>query len=357
MTQPLRVAMVMPPVASGDLADVVERWGTVTAVVAALVRAEMDVVVHGRHATIDGSVQAAGATFRFHRSDRALVSAVAAERPSVVHVHGLGWTRLLRRLRAVPASVLVQHHGEPVFTGRARMGHRLVRSGVAGYLFTGASEGQVQPWIDAGVIRPDAALFEVLEAASMLRDPQQSPVVLEGAPSLLWVGRLIEGKDPVVAVEAMALAAAKLPEAHLHLLATDRTLEPQVRAAIQRHPQLGGRVHLHPAVPHDRMAGWYGGADVYFSTSHREGSGYSLIEAMSCGCVPVVSAIPPHRAIAGEVGTRFAVGNAVDAARALVNASWRSREPSLERSRIVLSWDHVAHQLVGAYRRVERRRD
>ena len=37
------------------------------------------------------------------------------ERPDVVHVHGLGWSRLIRRLAAVDAPVLVQHHGEPVF--------------------------------------------------------------------------------------------------------------------------------------------------------------------------------------------------------------------------------------------------
>lgn len=357
MTDALRVAMVMPPIASGGLPEVVEGWPTVTATVAALQRAGVDVTVHGRYDQFDGAVLRNGATYRFHRSDAALVTAVSGSRPHVVHVHGLGWTRLLRRLRAVDAPVLLQHHGEPVFTGRARLGHRLVRSGVAGYLFTGASQGQVAPWVRAGVIHPSAPLFEVLEAASMLPEPEQPAVELQGAPSLLWVGRLIEGKDPITAIEALRLALPALPDAHLHLLATDRTLEPKVRAAIELHPLLRERVHLHPPAPYALMAGWYRGADVYFSTSHREGSGYSLIEAMSCGCVPVVSAIPPHRVIAGDVGTRFDVGDAAGAAQALASASWRSREPSRERSRIVLSWEHVADQLVGAYRRVARRRD
>jgi glycosyltransferase involved in cell wall biosynthesis len=274
-----------------------------------------------------------------------------------VHVHGLGWARLIRRLRAVDAPLLLQHHGEPVFTGRARLGHRAVRRGVAGYLFTGASEGHVQPWIDAGVIAPDARLFEVLEAASTLPELVGTPVLLPGAPSVLWVGRLIPGKDPVTALDAFELALASLPDAQLHFLATDRELEHVVRSRIERSNSLSNRVHIHPPVPHERMAAWYRGADIYFSTSCHEGANYSLIESLTCGCVPVLTSIPPHRVVAGDVGTRFAVGDASAAARALVNASWTTREPSLERSRIVVSWEHVVGQLVDAYGNVLPQRD
>ncbi len=355
MSAALRVAMVMPPITTGRFADVVDGWPTITSTVDGLRRAGVEVTVHGRTGEAEGSLERGGATYRFHRSDAVLVSAIEADRPSVVHVHGLGWTRLLRRLAKVPAPLLLQHHGEPVFSGRARVGHRLVRRSIAGYMFTGAAEGQAQPWIDAGVIAPDARLFEVLEAASMLPDPEQPAEPLQGAPAVLWVGRLIAGKDPLTAVEAFALAA--LPDAQLHLLATDRTMEAEVRARIAATASLRDRVHLHPPVLHQRMAAWYRGAHIYFSTSHREGSGYSLIEAMACGCVPVVTAIPPHRAIAGDVGTQFPVADAPAAARALENANWRSGEPSLERSRIVLSWEHVAGQLVAAYGVVARRRD
>ncbi len=355
MSDALRVAMVMPPITAGRFDDVVDGWPTVTSTVEGLHRAGVEVTVHGRTSEAEGSLERGGVRYRFHPSDAALAAAVSADRPNVVHVHGLGWTRLLRRLAKVQAPLLLQHHGEPVFSGRARVGHRWVRRSVAGYLFTGAAEGQVQPWIDAGVIEPGAPLFEVLEAASMLPDPEQAPEPLAGAPAVLWVGRLIAGKDPLTAVEAFALAA--LPDAQLHMLATDRTMEAEVRARIAATASLRDRVHLHAAVPHQRMAAWYRGAHIYFSTSHREGSGYSLIEAMACGCVPVVSAIPPHRAIAGDVGAQFPVADAPAAAKALENASWRSGEPSLERSRIVLSWEHVAGQLVAAYDTVARRRD
>ena len=67
------------------------------------------------------------------------------------------------------------------------------------------------------------------------------------------------------------------------------------------------------------MAGWYRRADVYLSTSHHEGSNFSLIEALGFGCLPVVTSIPSHLAIVKELASTFAVGDAA-AAGALIAA-------------------------------------
>lgn len=346
---PSRVAMVMPPVTTMAPADAVSSWTTVTSACVALADAGRWLPeVHARHATAAGETVRDGVRYRFHTSDAALVQAIVASRPDVLHVHGLGWTRLLRRLRVVPAPVVLQHHGEQVFTGRAKWGHRLVRSGVAGYMFTGASFGQVQPWIDAGVIARGARLFEVLEAASTLEASDDGdPVELAGAPAILWVGRLIEGKDPLTAIAAFAECG--LHDAHLHLLATDRGMEPEVRAAVGALGPVGERIHLHDPVPHGRMAAWYAAADVYLSTSHREGSGYSVIEAVTCGCTPAVSAIPPHRAIVNDSGALFPPGDVAAAARAIHTAATADSEPTAPFARSLLSWSHVAAQLADAY--------
>jgi glycosyltransferase involved in cell wall biosynthesis len=40
-------------------------------------------------------------------------------------------------------------------------------------------------------------------------------------------------------------------------------------------------------------------ADMFVLGSHREGSGYSLIEALACGLPPVVTDIPSFRALTG----------------------------------------------------------
>lgn len=351
MTEPRRLAVVMPPATDLAPAAALDRWTTVTATVRALAaRGDVAPTVHARHTSEPAAVERDGVTYRFHASDASLVDAVRHERPHSVHVHGLGWSRLLHRLRSVGAPLVVQHHGEPVFTGRARWGHRLVRSGIAGYLFTGADHGQAAPWIDAGVIAPDAAIFDVLEAASLLPDDDGTEVHLSGDPAVLWVGRLVPGKDPLTAVAAFGLLAADVPGAHLHLLATDRPLEPEVRAAIAALGAAGDRAHLHDPVPNDRMGAWYSAADVYLSTSHHEGSGYSLIEAMSRGLPPAVTQIPPHRSIAVDVGATFAIGDAAAAARAIERAAEVARGAVLERSHRVLSWERVAGRLADVHR-------
>jgi glycosyltransferase involved in cell wall biosynthesis len=341
----------MPPVTDLEPDAALDRWTTVTATARALARRDdVEPVVHARHARAISSLERDGVTYRFHTSDAALVAAVRADRPHSVHVHGLGWTRLLRRLRAVDAPLVLQHHGEPVFRGRARWGHRLVRSGVAGYLFTGADHGQARPWIDAGVIAADAKVFDVLEAASMLPDGDGAPVQLDGSPAVLWVGRLVPGKDPLAALAAFALLAEQHPDAHLHLLASDRQLEPEVRAAVAALGAVGDRVHVHDAVSHDRIGAWYAAADVFFSTSHHEGSGYSLIEAMSRGLPPAVTGIPPHRSIAGDVGRFFAVSDAAAAASAIEAAMKTPPVEVLDRSHKVLSWERVAGRLADVHR-------
>jgi glycosyltransferase involved in cell wall biosynthesis len=356
----VKVAIVMPPVAEGVPADVVASWGTVTAAASALrATGEAAPVVHCRHRASNTVVTLDGVEYRFHSSDAALAHAVKDSRPDVVHVHGLGWSRLLLRLRGVGAPIVLQHHGELPFTGRTRIAHRLVRGRVAAYLFTGAGHGQAQPWVDAGVIRRDARLCEVLEAAALWEPSAEPAVALEGDPAVLWVGRLIVGKDPITALEAVAHAAGEVPGLHLHLLATDRALESAVRARLDADPRLAAHVHVHDPVPAAEMERWYRGAAVYLSTSHHEGSGYSLIEALTCGCAPVVSAIPPHLAIleaaaAPAVGT-FPPGDATTASAALVQVARlirRPGEPNVNGSRSLLHWNGVAHQLVAAYRSV-----
>jgi len=355
MTAPLRVAVVMPPIVDGDPRRAAASWTTLTRTLAAVHElADVEFHVFGRHRGGPEVWAANGDAHMFCGSDLALAGAVASAAPDVVHVHGLFANRLLRELgRELPRRVpiVLQHHGEPVPSLRTRLAHRVVRARVHGYLFTGADFGQAQPFIDGGVIARNARLFEVLEAGSLLAaDVAAPPVDLAGSPSILWVGRLIEGKAPLVAVDAFGIVAAQLPDAHLHLLATDRTLEPRVRARLAALGAAGERVHLHDPVGHDEMPAWYAATDVYLSTSRREGSNYSLIEAMSFGCPPAVSAIPPHRAIVGDSGSLFAAGDPQAAAAAIMTAATTSRTDVVAHSQAWLSWPSVAARLLEIWR-------
>jgi glycosyltransferase involved in cell wall biosynthesis len=361
---PIRVVMVVPSATDADPHDVLDRAPT-------LVRTLLELATDGR---VDATACCA-TTGRTVTVDRdgcrlsfvpigELAASVAAERPDVVHVHGTGFVRALRALdRAIPrhTGLLVQHHGEPPGPMLNRLGHRALRGRVDAWAFTGAAHGQADPFRAAGIVRASDRVVEVLEAASLLAPSlvssdsgTETSTDLGGAPTLLWVGRLIGSKDPVTAVRAFGLAADRLPEAELHLLATDRTEEPAVRAAIAALGPNAQRVHVHDPVDHAAMADWYRAADVLVSTSHREGSNYSLIEAMTEGCVPVVTGLPSHRTIVGDLVPTFAPGDASSAADLLASAVGVDRATVRSWAECQVSWAVVVEQLVAAYRQVLR---
>jgi glycosyltransferase involved in cell wall biosynthesis len=273
-----------------------------------------------------------------------------------VHVHGTGFVRTLAALgSALPrtTTIVVQHHGEPPGPWHNRIRHRALRGRVDGWLFTGADHGQADPFRTAGVIRRDALVSEVLEAGSLLSQSAR-PVGLVGDPAVLWVGRLIESKDPLTAIHAFGLAADRVAGAHLHLLATDRTLEASVRASIASLGAASSHVHVWDPVDHAAMPGWYAGADVLLSTSRLEGSNYSLIEAMTEGCTPVVTDLPSHRSIVGAMAPMFAPGDARGAAELLVRTALTDRQAVRAWAGEHLSWAAVVEQLVGIYQEVLR---
>jgi glycosyltransferase involved in cell wall biosynthesis len=174
-----------------------------------------------------------------------------------------------------------------------------------------------------------------------------------GNPTILWVGRLVPDKDPLTAVAAFAGMVAGSsgsdPGPHLWMLATDRDLEAQVQRAAGSRPDLTDRVHVVGPVPHTEVREWFSAAQIYFSTSSHEGSGYALIEALACGCTPVVSDIAPHRAIAAGLGRRFPVGDVEAAASALAELDLLRRSTVRDEFESRLSWRSVAAQLQAAY--------
>ena len=349
----LRVVVVMPPATDLEHDAALDLWPTFTKALEALqARGDVDPIGCARTTRPGGTVERNGVEYHFEPSDRRLARRVAALHPQVVHVHGLGFTRVvvaIRRAVGGGVPILLQHHGEPPSTDlRSRVARRITRRMVDGYLFTGA-DGQAEAFRRIGAISRSAPVYEVLESASHLQSAEVVDVPeLSGDPCVLWVGRLIAPKDPRCAVLAVAAARRLGSGAELHMLATDRTMEVAVRQLVES-AGLGDFVHLHPPVAHSAMPGWYRRADVYLSTSHREGSNYSLIEALGFGCRPVVTEIPSHAAIVQELARRFAVGD-TDAAGALIaEHTLTSPTEIIEHSKRWLSWDIVAADLAAVY--------
>ncbi len=80
-------------------------------------------------------------------------------------------------------------------------------------------------------------------------------------------------------------------------------------------------VKLIGKVDHRELPYWFSAANFFISGSLSEGSGYALLEAMACGCIPVVTAIPSFEKITekGKYGYLFPPGDVETLAQLLEN--------------------------------------
>ncbi len=299
----------------------------------------------------------------------AVVEAVRAWRPDVVHVNGLQFPALLLALRsgvgqAVPI-VVQDHAGRPpaVATGLGVVRRWYWRHGLAAVdacSFTAAA--QAVPWQASGILRSQPVL-EILEGSTSLsplpRDDARAVTGLQGSPALLWVGRLTVNKDPLAVLSGLELALPQIPDARAYFIYEGGDLLDHVRARVLGSPVLQGRVELVGALPRHQMPAFFSAADIYISGSHREGSGYALLEALACGLAPVVTDIPSFRAIADPHASFWTPGDASSCAAAVLRASAdqatgrQARQRHFERA---LSWPAVAARTLDAYSAIVRRR-
>ena len=133
---------------------------------------------------------------------------------------------------------------------------------------------------------------------------------VSGNPVFLWVGRLNENKDPLTVVHAFLQFSKEKPSAKLYMIYQTEELLPEIKSTLEKSDN-SGAVQLIGKIPHEKLQNWYNSADFIISGSHYEGSGTAVCEAMSCGCVPVVTDIFSFRMMTnnGACGFLYQPGN------------------------------------------------
>lgn len=104
------------------------------------------------------------------------------------------------------------------------------------------------------------------------------------APAILWPGRLVEQKDPLLTLEVAQRLRARGVAFELHMVG-DGWLRDEVHRRAGEL-QLGDVVRFHP--PTQEIARWLAAADVTLMTSAYEGVPYVIYESLAMG-VPVVA--------------------------------------------------------------------
>ena len=145
--------------------------------------------------------------------------------------------------------------------------------------------------------------------------------------SVLFVGSLFQRRRIDVLIDAFARLAAAHPEVHLDIVGENRTVPRVDYTAQVAALGLGGRLSVRHWVDDETLATLYAQATAFAFLSEYEGFGFTPLEALAHGAVPVVLDTPVAREIYGDAAVRVADGPD------LVEAARRRARPPARRSR------------------------
>lgn len=278
----------------------------------------------------------------------------------VLHVHGLGFVADILALAnlAPGVPIIVQDHANrPPRIWRRHLSRRALAK-ISALAF--CASAQAQPFIESAVVPAGMPVYEIPESTSRFtpsdRAEARRVTGLQGDPCLLWIGHLNENKDPLTVLEGVSEAARQLPGLQMWCCFGTAPLLRHVQNRIVTDPMLSGRVHLLGRIPHERVELLMRASDLFVLGSHREGSGYSLIEALACGLPPVVTDIASFRTLTGggAVGRLWPCGDARSLTVALLSMAAQSRLQARAAVRThfdaELSFEAVGRKLAAAYR-------
>lgn len=278
--------------------------------------------------------------------------------PDVVILHGLHQPVQLIQLGLMLGKhtrIIVQNHAEKPFPGgiKKRL-QKLADKYADAYLF--ASHDMGMEWVTAGNLKSPGKIHEVMEVSSVFfpidRSETESQMNANDAPVFLWVGRLNDNKDPLNVVRAFLEFAESSPEAKLYMIYHTEELLPEINALLNLSPHKEA-IELIGKVAHADLLYWYNSADFILSGSHYEGSGTAICEAMSCGCVPLVTDILSFRMITnnGECGVLYEPGNEAALLEVLMQTKQMNvpekRRLSIEYYKQNLSFEAIAERIEG----------
>lgn len=270
--------------------------------------------------------------------------------PDVLYIQGLGYPHflvmLLRFLKRKP-KVIVQDHANSLPKMRWHGLFKKADAFVSHYVFT--SRQLANTWIDHELINGPEKIIEGVEGSTQFTPADQ----VADPFTFLWVGRLDANKDPLTILKAFAALVKQRPEARLSMFYREHPLLESVQRCLAEL-SLESHVQLKGQVPYQDLEFQYRSHRYFLLGSHKEGGPYSLIEAMACGCVPIVTHIDAFQAMTdgGRLGAMFTPGSVGELAgilEQLDSQDYRGQQAAvLEYFQAKLSHQAIANRLLQA---------
>ena len=247
--------------------------------------------------------------------------------------------------------IIAQNHGERPFTGIKKYLQRLADKYINGYFFVSHAMGS--DWVKKGNLASEKKIYEIMEVSSVFypidKTLARSKTAISGSPFFLWVGRLNKNKDPVTVVKAFFKFSDLCPSAKLYMIYQTEELLGEIKDIIKKENK--NTVQLIGNIPHKEMVYWYNCADFITSGSHYEGGGTAVCEAMSCGCIPIVTDIFSFKMMTdnGSCGILYEAGNEHALLSALIQTTQmdidEKRIKTLEQFSKKLSFQAIANEM------------
>jgi glycosyltransferase involved in cell wall biosynthesis len=286
--------------------------------------------------------------FKLHRF-------IKSQNPDVVVIQSLHFPLQVIQLRLLlgkKTKIIIQNHAEIPFTGLKKHIQKLADRFTDAYLF--ASHAMGAEWIEKGNLSSIHKIHEVMEVSSVFA-PMERSVAIEktkvtGEPVFLWVGRLNDNKAPLTVVKAFLQFASIQPKARLNMIYHTYELLQQIQKELDASPN-GKAIKLIGKLPHNELQYWFNSADIFISGSYHEGAGTAVCEAMSCGCMPLVTDINSFRMMTdnGRCGILYEAGNEAALLSALIQTQEmdiaQKQKDSLEYFRSNLSFEAIAKRI------------
>ncbi|NNT71327.1 glycosyltransferase family 4 protein [Flavobacterium sp. IMCC34852] len=219
-------------------------------------------------------------------------SYIKSWQPDYILVHGFGAAHylILLKIMCPKSKILLQSNGfSPPPKRLKKLVYKISDYFIDGYLFTGSENAEA--WYEAKVFRK-SKVFEVMEGSTHFKFNGNTN---RNQNSFIWVGRLDKNKDPITILNAFDLFLEVESTAKLTMIFHEGELLDVVTQRVSNSENLKKAVELRGFVEHQELETIYHNYQYFILGSHYEGSGYALLEAMACGCVPIVTNIPSFK--------------------------------------------------------------
>jgi glycosyltransferase involved in cell wall biosynthesis len=235
---------------------------------------------------------------------------IKSVKPDVVIVHGFIFPLqviTLRKAVGKNCAIVLQHHADKPANSIRKIFQKIADRSVTAYMFTSAE--LARPWLSHHIIRDKNKIIELSGASASIEKKDQNSckkkLGMVGTYNFLWVGRLDQNKDPITVLNAFARYVSVNASAKLFMVYQSEEVLANVKKIVNGNSLLRTNVYLIGRLSLSELSEWYNAADFYISGSHEEAVGYALLEAMSVGCIPVVTSIPAFKKILGDGKTGF----------------------------------------------------